>query len=76
MNKLPMFLALALIFAVMKWFYLAGAAWFVSLAILNLISDFCLRARKGADLFAGGGGHQLFAPALGHGAGRVHHRRP
>jgi len=35
------------IFAVMKWFYLAGAVWFVSSGVLNLISALCLRARKG-----------------------------
>jgi hypothetical protein len=37
----------AQLFAVLKWFYLAGAAWFVSSGVLNLISGLCLRARKG-----------------------------
>jgi hypothetical protein len=35
------------IFAMMKWFYLAGAVWFVASGILNIISGICLRARKG-----------------------------
>jgi hypothetical protein len=34
------------IFAIMKWFYLAGAVWFVTSGVLNLISGLCLRARK------------------------------
>lgn len=46
-QKQPMPVPPAQIFAMMKWFYLAGAAWFVSSGILNLISGFCLRARKG-----------------------------
>ncbi len=37
----------AQIFAVLKWFYLAGAVWFVTSGVLNLISGLCLRARKG-----------------------------
>ena len=35
------------LFAIMKWFYLAGAVWFMSSGVLNLISGLCLRARKG-----------------------------
>ena len=35
------------IFALMKWFYLAGTVWFVSSGVLNLISGLGLRARKG-----------------------------
>ena len=35
------------IFAIFKWFYLAGAVWFVISGVLNLISGLCLRARKG-----------------------------
>ena len=33
-------------FAILKWFYLLFAVWFVSSGILNLISGLCLRARK------------------------------
>lgn len=35
------------LFAAMKWFYLAGAVWFLSSCVLNLISGLCLLARKG-----------------------------
>jgi hypothetical protein len=35
------------LFAILKWFYLAGAVWFVTSGVLNLISGLCLRARKG-----------------------------
>jgi hypothetical protein len=34
-------------FAILKWFYLIFAVWFVSSGVLNLISGLCLRARKG-----------------------------
>jgi len=37
----------AQIFAVLKWFYLAGTVWFVTSGVLNVISGLCLRARKG-----------------------------
>jgi hypothetical protein len=37
----------AQVFAILKWFYLAGAVWFVTSGVLNLISGLCLRARKG-----------------------------
>jgi hypothetical protein len=33
-------------FKMFKWFYLLGAVWFMCSGILNLISAFCLRARK------------------------------
>jgi hypothetical protein len=46
-QKQPMPVPPEQIFAVMKWFYLAGAVWFVASGILNLISGLCLRARKG-----------------------------
>jgi len=46
-QKQPMPVPPGQIFAVMKWFYLAGAVWFVSAGVLNLISGICLRARKG-----------------------------
>jgi hypothetical protein len=46
-QKQPMPVPPEKIFAVMKWFYLAGAVWFVSSGVLNLISGLCLRARKG-----------------------------
>jgi hypothetical protein len=46
-QKQPMPVPPEQIFAVMKWFYLAGAVWFVASGILNLISGMCLRARKG-----------------------------
>jgi hypothetical protein len=45
-QKQPMPVPPEQIFAVMKWFYLAGAVWFVSSGVLNLISGLCLRARK------------------------------
>ena len=35
------------IFAIFKWVYAVGAVWFVASGILNLISGFCLLARKG-----------------------------
>ncbi len=35
------------IFAVLKWFYLILGLWFLNSAVLNIISDFCIRARKG-----------------------------
>ena len=35
------------IFDILKWFYLAGAVWFVTSGVLNLISGLRLRARKG-----------------------------
>jgi uncharacterized membrane protein HdeD (DUF308 family) len=34
-------------FAMFRWFYAAMALWFVASGVLNLISAFCLRARKG-----------------------------
>ena len=34
-------------FAMFKWFYLIGGVWFVISGILNLISGFCLRAKRG-----------------------------
>ena len=34
------------IFSMLKWFYLVAAIWFVASGILNIISGFCLRARK------------------------------
>jgi hypothetical protein len=46
-QKQPMPVQPEQIFAVMKWFYLAGAVWFVVSGILNIISGICLRARKG-----------------------------
>jgi len=46
-QKQPMPVPPEQIFAMMKWFYLAGAVWFVASAILNVISGVCLRARKG-----------------------------
>lgn len=45
-QKQPMPVPPEQIFAMMKWFYVAGAVWFMSSGILNLISGFCLRARK------------------------------
>jgi hypothetical protein len=36
----------AQIFAIFNWFYLVFAAWFVASGVLNVISAFCLRARK------------------------------
>ena len=46
-QKQPMPVPPEQIFATMKWFYLAGAVWFVASAILNVISGVCLRTRKG-----------------------------
>jgi hypothetical protein len=46
-QKQPMPIAPQQIFAVMKWFYLVMAVWFVASGGLNLISGLCLRARKG-----------------------------
>jgi len=46
-QKQPMPVPPEQIFAMMKWVYLAGAVWFVSSGVLNLISGLCLRARKG-----------------------------
>ena len=34
-------------FAAFKWFYLIFGIWFFGSAMLNVISGFCLRARKG-----------------------------
>jgi hypothetical protein len=34
------------LFAIMKWFYLVIAVWFVGSGILNLISGLCLYTRK------------------------------
>jgi hypothetical protein len=45
-QKQPMPMAPAQMFAIFKWFYLAMGVWFVTSAILNLISGLCLRARK------------------------------
>jgi peptidoglycan biosynthesis protein MviN/MurJ (putative lipid II flippase) len=36
----------AQIFAILKWFYLVFGAWFVVSGVLNVISGFCLQARK------------------------------
>jgi peptidoglycan biosynthesis protein MviN/MurJ (putative lipid II flippase) len=33
-------------FAIFKWMYLVFGLWFLSSCVLNLISAFCLRARK------------------------------
>lgn len=33
-------------FAIFKWFYLLGVVFFVVYGVLNLISAFCIRARK------------------------------
>jgi len=46
-QKQPMPMPPEQIFAMMEWFYLAGAVWFVAAAILNVISGIGLRARKG-----------------------------
>jgi len=46
-QKQPMPMPPEQIFTMMKWIYLAGAVWFVSSGVLNLISGLCLRARKG-----------------------------
>jgi hypothetical protein len=45
-QKQPMPVPPEQIFHVLKWFYLAGAVWFVTSGGLNLISGLCLRARK------------------------------
>jgi len=37
----------AQIFAMFKWFYVFFGAWFLASAVLNVISGFRLRARKG-----------------------------
>ena len=34
------------IFAMFKWFYVLGGLWFLLSGVLNVISGFCLRARK------------------------------
>jgi hypothetical protein len=34
------------IFAIFKWFYLVFGIWFLASGVLNVISGFCLRARK------------------------------
>lgn len=36
----------AQLFAIFKWFYLVFGAWFLASGVLNVISGFCLRARK------------------------------
>lgn len=36
----------AQIFAMLQWFYVIFAAWFVASGVLNVISGFCLLARK------------------------------
>ena len=33
-------------FAIFKWFYLIFGVWFLASGVLNMISGFCLRARK------------------------------
>ena len=33
-------------FAILKWFYVVGAAFFVGSGVLNVVSGWCLRARK------------------------------
>jgi hypothetical protein len=33
-------------FAILRWFYLIGAIWFVASGVFNLLSGFCLRTRK------------------------------
>jgi hypothetical protein len=35
------------VFAIFKWFYVIVALWFILSGVANLISAFCLRARKG-----------------------------
>jgi hypothetical protein len=45
-QKQPMPMPPEQIFAMIKWVYLAGAVWFVTSGVLNLISGLCLRARK------------------------------
>ena len=34
------------LFAVLRWFYLVGAIWFIASGILNLLSGLYIRARK------------------------------
>jgi hypothetical protein len=34
------------LFAIVKWFYLLFGVWFLASLVLNVISGFCLRARK------------------------------
>jgi peptidoglycan biosynthesis protein MviN/MurJ (putative lipid II flippase) len=34
------------LFAIFKWFYLVFGAWFLASGVLNVISGFCLRARR------------------------------
>lgn len=46
-QKRPMPMPPDQIFTIIKWFYLAGAVWFMSSGVLNVISGLCLRARKG-----------------------------
>ena len=46
-QKQPMPVPPEQVFAMMKWFYLAAALWFVVSGVLNVISALCLRARKG-----------------------------
>ncbi len=36
----------AALFAMFKWFYVAGAVFMVTSGVLNLVSGLCLRARK------------------------------
>ena len=45
-QKQPMPVVPEQLFAIFKWFYLAGAVWFVASGIVNLISGLNLRARK------------------------------
>jgi len=37
-------------FAIFKWFYLAGAVWFIGTGLLNLFSGLCMRARTNRTL--------------------------
>ena len=34
------------LFALLKWFYLVFGMWFLASGVLNVISGFCIRARK------------------------------
>ena len=34
------------VFAILKWFYLVFAVWFVGSGVLNVVSGLCIRARK------------------------------
>jgi hypothetical protein len=45
-QKQPMPVPPQQIFAVLKWFYLAGAVWFTVSGVLNVVSGLRLRARK------------------------------